>query len=53
MREKIEIFKAGITFVVFLVSIALMDSDKYCILFAIIALVSLIYLKIVAGRIAR
>lgn len=53
MREKIEIFKTGIAFVVFLLSIALIDSEKYYILFAIIALVSLWYMKIVAGRIAR
>ena len=51
--ETREIFKAGIAFVVFLLSIALIDSEKYYILFAIIALVSLWYMKIVAGRIAR
>ena len=53
MREKIEIIKAGIAFVVFILSIALVDSEKYCILFAIIALLSLWYMKIVAGRVMK
>lgn len=53
MRKKIETFKAGMAFVVFLLSVAMIDSEKYYILFGIIALVSLIYLKVLAGRITR
>ena len=53
MREKIETIKAGIAFVVCLLSVALMDSEKGYILFGIIAIASLWYMRIVAGRIMR
>lgn len=52
MRDKIETFKAGVAFVIFLLSVSAMDSE-YSIVCGIIGILAIAYMKIVAGRICR
>lgn len=52
-RRMIETIKGGIAFTVLIISIALLDSERYYIAFAIISILSLLYLKIIAGRIMK
>lgn len=51
-RTKIEWIKAGIAFIVMIISVASADSEAYIIPMAI-ALLSLIYLRVVAVRLQK
>ena len=51
-RTKIEWFKAGIAFMVMMISVASVDSENY-IIPMVLAILSLLYLRIVAIRLQK